>query len=623
MIIKNNIYSFLYLTIISSLGLTSLLKADVISGNVSPDIQEPVGTYERGDPILVNMSVITVISSGICATDNYVGCTFNDILNDIDSSDDYKPEIKVHFSADNYPNDGLVSNAEMRQRGGESRGAPQKSFRIKLDKNIPMPLWSGERKIQLMKSPYDPSRVRNKLAYDLFSDIPHLPSMRTQFARLDITDQGETEDFGLFTQIENVGKEYLERRGWDKDSRVYKVEDFGYYNNQELNLDAEGKPVDLVAFEKVLEIKRGKTHHDVVNMVRDLNDESIDFNTQIMGKYFNRDNYLTWFAVNILLANQDTHFHNYYLYNPKGKDDFYLIPWDYDASFGMVADTPDITEARLPRWWFSHANFWEIQLHRRFLSEPGNLALLESAISEIKNKYLTPEKIKVKRDAYYDIVFPLVTRSPDIDHLGLGFTDPEVIANYNNIFAKLSSQVDIQHARFLERLNDPMTFKMNSPIFGNNHDINFSWGESVSLTGQTIIYDLEIATTKEMQSGSIIERIKNIPTLNHTLHWTHPKGTYYYRVTARDRANPQHHWQVPLNGDLFYDNGWLEIQGVSSIFISEDGDTSTPSTPVPPSTAPTTPQPLEPSREFPIYAGGSFFWMLIFTSLLLIRKRYH
>jgi len=572
-------------SLITALGIAVLTSSsivnaeDVISSNVPADIQEPAGTYDTDNPTLINMSVTTVIGSGACVTDNYVGCTLNDVLNDVDSHDEFKPEIKVHFSADNYPDDGLVSNAEMRQRGNESRYAPQKSFRIKLDKNIPTPLWRGERKIQLMKSAYDPSRIRNKLAYDLFVEIPHLPSMRSQFAHLDITNQGVTEDYGLYTQIEYFGKEYLKRRGWDKDSRVYKVEDFayGYYDNSAFDLDANGKFINEADFEKLMEIKRGKSHFDVVNMIKDLNDLSVDFNTEIMGKYFNRDNYLTWFAVNILLSNQDTHYHNYYLYNPKDKDDFYLIPWDYDASLGMVADTPEITEARLPRWWFSHANFWKIKLHQRFLSEPGNLALLNNAVAEIKNKYFTSEKIQAKRDAYYDIVFPHITSTPDADFIDLpGNNDPERIASYNQIFDKLSNQVEIQYARFQERLNDPMIFKMREPVFESNHNIVFKWDESVSLTGQNIVYDLDIASTKEMQAGSIIEHITNISATNYRVHWTHPKGTYYYRVTARDSANPQQHWQVSNSGNLYYDNGWLEIHGVLSVYVSEDGDTTTP-----------------------------------------------
>ncbi len=560
--------------------VNNIANADVLSPVEAADIQEPAGTYDTSAPTLLNMSVRTVISAGPCVTNNYVGCTLNDVLNDINAHDNFKPEIKVHFSADDYAEDGLVSNATMRQRGNESRSAPQKSFRIKLKKGLP--LWRGERKIQLIKSGFDPSRIRNKLSYDLFTTIPHLPSMRTQFVHLNVNDQGIDHDYGLYTQVENFGKEYLQRRGWNKDSRVYKVEDTSLYDGDPgLALDATGKPVNLAAFEELFEIKRGKTHFDLINMLHDLNNPSLDFNTQVMGKYFNLDNYLTWFSINLLLNNQDTHFHNYYLYNPKGKIKFYLIPWDYDSVLGMVPDTPEITAERLPRWWFSHANFWEIELHKRFLSQPGNLQLLANAVTEIKNKYLTPEKIAAKRDAYYDIVFPVIRNTNDWNFIGLpGNTDPERVAAYNQIFDKLSQQVNIQYARFMERLYDPMTFKMNKAVIPNNyttaHNINFSWGKSTSLTGQTIVYDLDIASDKLFKPGTIVEHITGLSGLSHSVHWTHPKGTYYYRVIARDAAAPQQHWQESLNAPLTYANGWLELHGVEPVVIPADGDIGNP-----------------------------------------------
>ena len=619
-------------------ALNSLVSADILSANVAVDIQEPAGTYNTQVPNVLNMTVRTVTDSGVCVPGSYGGCTLNDVLNDIDSQDNFKPEIRVHFSADDYPHDGLVSNASMRQRGGESRFADQKSFRIKLDKT--RPLWRGEKKIQLLKSAFDESRIRNKLSYDLFTEIPHLPSMRTQFVRLTINDQGFDHDYGLYTQVENFGKEYLQRRGWNKDSRVYKPEDFGYYEDPAMQLDATGKPLDKEAFEKIVEIKRGKSHFELINMIHDLNDDSVDFNTQIMGRYFNLDNYLSWFAVNLLLNNQDTHFHNYYLYNPKGKDDFYLVPWDYDSVLGMVPDNNDISEKRLPRWWFSHANFWEIQLHRRFLQEPGNLDLLASAVTEIKNNYLTPEKIAAKRDAYYDLVFPVIRNSPDWDHLYLGNSDPEQLAAYNRIFDKLSKQVDIQYARFMQRLYDPMTFKMNPAVisdnFHNDHSIQFSWGQSVSLVNQAIVYDLDIATDRTFKPGSIIEHVGGLSGLSHTLYWMHPRGTYYFRVIARDAAAPQRHWQEALNGDLTYENSWVELHGVVQMIVPQDGDLSgNPSQPPlvsPPESSPPEPSPSEPSPSEPSPSepspvpgsggGSSSGALFLFMMLFVLRRVY-
>ena len=558
--------------------LSSYSNADVISENTASDIQEPVGTYNSAAPTLLNMNATTVIGAGVCIPSSYDGCTLNDVLNDINPSDDFKPEVKVHFTADDFPDDGLVSNATLRQRGATSRGAPQKSFRIKLDSKDD--LWRGQRKMQLVKAVYDFTRVRNKLSYDLLKEIPHLPSMRTQFVHLNINDQGSNEDYGMYTHVENFGKEYLVRRGWDDDSRVYKAESFDYYSTSALDIDpVTEKPIDVDAFEKVLEIKRGKKHSSLTKMVRDLNDPNTDFNTQVMGKYFNLDNYLSWFAFNILVNNADTSHHNYYLYNPKSNDHFYIVPWDYDLSFGQTLDDPTEPLEQLPRWWFSQANWWKILLHRRFLSEPGNLDLLKTAVLEFKNKHLTPAKIQAKTDSYYNIVFPIIRQQPDWNYLYVqGNTDPERVADFNRVFSDLANNVEENYARFIERVNDPMTFSIYSPQFLSNHDIKFDWSESKSLTNQSIVYDLEVSTTKDFKVGTIISTTSNLQNTDYTLHWTYPKGTYYFRVRAKDAANPLLHWQEATTGTgLEYDSG-VTIYGVRDFYVSEDGDVTPPPT---------------------------------------------
>ena len=193
------------LPLLFSFVFSTAINADVLSTTVASDIQEPAGTYDAGAPTLLNLFAKVILEEGVCLPDDYDGCTFNDVLNDINSTDDFKPEVKVHITGDGYPDDGLLSNAKIRQRGDTSRYAPQKSFRIKLDKNIP--LWRGERRIQLLKSFWELSRIRNKLSYDLFSEIPHIPSMRSQFVNLTLDNQDVTEDLGLFTQVEYFGKE--------------------------------------------------------------------------------------------------------------------------------------------------------------------------------------------------------------------------------------------------------------------------------------------------------------------------------------------------------------------------------------------------------------------------------
>jgi len=66
--------------------------------------------------------------------------------------------------------------------------------------------------------------MRNKLAFDLMSMVPHLPSIRTQFVNLWIDDGEGPVDYGLFTHVEFAGKEYLVNRGLNDDNRLYKIE---------------------------------------------------------------------------------------------------------------------------------------------------------------------------------------------------------------------------------------------------------------------------------------------------------------------------------------------------------------------------------------------------------------
>ncbi len=343
--------------------------ADVIPEVTLADaIKVPSNFYSQSAPSLLKMSVETLIDAGSnCIVGDYKACTFQDVLNDINSDDDFKPEVNVIFSADDFTSAGSSANAKIRQRGGHTRFLPLKSFRIKLDSK--KELWRNQRRIQLVKSFDDSTRIRNKLSYDLFSEIPHLPSMRTQFVQLNLnnatspapnTGPNAGPNLGLFTHIEHAGKEYIKSRGWQKDSRLYKAEHFTFSQENDLALDENGKPLDKKKFEVIFEIKSGKNHQKLNEMLAAVNDPSLDFNKDIFNKYFDQNNYLTWLAINILVNNDDTSNHNFYLYNPKGADKFYFIPWDYDYAWGAHLDGTDgLTPNDMPPWWYSYSYRWD------------------------------------------------------------------------------------------------------------------------------------------------------------------------------------------------------------------------------------------------------------------------
>jgi len=551
----------------------TLLYADVLSEEVSNNIYEPPETYDTSEPDILNIYIKTFIENGSCTVGEYTGCTLKDVLNE-NYNKNFKPEVKINFDADDYFSSSLTNNATLRQRGGiKTRKAPLKSFRIKLNKGTP--LWHEQRRIQLVKAFYDRSRIRNKLSFDLFSQIPHLPSLRSQFVRFTIEDNGSVLEQGLYTHIEYIGKEYLERRGWNKDSRLYKAEYFLFSNDAALKINDEGKPVNKDNFENILEIKRGKNHKAFIEMLSAIENNELDFQTEIFDTYFDKNNFLTWLAVNILVNNPDTRAHNYYLYNPKGSKKFYFLPWDYDRAWGHAQESSKELVNQLPNWWFSHANWWENKMIKRFLITPGNLTLLENAVSEIKRKYLTPKIIKTKVESYRNIVFPVIRETADWNTIDLkGNTDPERIAEYNHIMDSFSHNVEFNYKKFTQRLNDPMPFRLKNPVIDiQNNEIAFSWEESISLTGQNIIYDLEIANDKEFEEQSIVERIQDIPENVYKLQWSQPKGTYYFRVISRDANAPSIHWQIAFDRLIKRNNG-LDAYGIKSFVVPTYGEGS-------------------------------------------------
>ncbi|HIO91717.1 MAG TPA: hypothetical protein EYG68_02600 [Leucothrix mucor] len=571
--------SLLSITIGLILGVGASLQvyADVLSNVVPADLVEPIGLYDLSNPDVVLMTAKTVISNaGVCQkSDDYANCTLADIIADLDATDDFKPEIKVLLTTNELAPDENASNATMRLRGQASRYAPQKSFRIKL--NSKKKLWRGERRIQLIKSVFDFTRIRNALSYELLTSIPALPSLRTQFVDLEV-DDGTSTDYGIYTHVEHVGKEFLVNRGWDKDSPIYKAEHFAFKNKDVYKLDDAGKPLDKDAFEKNLEIKRGKNHSKLAEMLAALNDSSVDFNTQVMGKYFNQENYLSWFAFNILINNTDTENKNFYLYNPKGKDAFYLMSWDNDFAWGASLEDPASTIDQWPRWWFSQANWWDIKLHQRFLEQEGNLELLKSAVTEMRNKYLTPAKIKAITDKYYPLVFPRATTNPDLEHLYVrGDTEADKKTDYTLLVNQLKNNVEQNYQLFMQRADDPMTFYLDDSVVLTATKAEFNWDSAISLSKHGITYDLEVATTPTFTTGSVLEKITNIPSHRLDIPWNRVAGTYYYRVTARDVHDPELHFQVAKNeaDDLFYPGTEVPIYGVVK-FTTQTGGNGDP-----------------------------------------------
>ncbi|WP_042356153.1 CotH kinase family protein [Bacillus rubiinfantis] len=426
--------------------------------------------------------------------------------------------------------DATDVNASIELRGKSTRIATQKSFKIKL--NDSTGLWQGQKTLNLNKHPYDATRIRNKLSFDYFTEIPHLTSMRTQFVHLyikDLTNPNANDkfvDFGLYTQIEQANERFLATHGLDSNGNLYKAVNFEFYRySDEIKLESD-PAFRKKTFEAHLEIKGSNDHRKLIAMLEDVNNYALNIN-DVVSKHFDRDNYLTWVAANILIGNRDVTTQNFYLYSPSNTEKWYFLPWDYDGAWTSSAAKENIVKTA--EWEDGLSNYWGSVLHKRFFKDPRNVKDLSAKIEALA-KIITPEKTKKLLDEYYPTVSQFIKRQPDTDHLGINVKDYK--ANYYS----LTNESVINKKMYYRNLEKPMPFFLND-YENKKKQYVFEWEASYDIQGDDVTYTLQIS--KDPAFHSISQEIKTGDKTSFVLP-SIASGTYYWRVIAKDaKGNTQ------------------------------------------------------------------------------------
>ena len=490
------------------------------------DIQDNEAWYKDANTNVIRFDVnIPVPNSRTCSPWNDLTapprpCTLDDVNHDIDPNDAYEPVLSVQFFTQDYPFEG--ENATFKIKGSYSRLAEQKSYSIKLKSK--KRLFYSQRKFPLAKSQSDKSRIRNKLAFDLMREIPNITSLKTQFVNLFI----DGEDYGLFTHVEAYRKEFLINRGWNKDDNLYNTTGmfFDGWALESTAVNEKGEPLDKKKFEEVLEIKNGKDHRALQEMLRAVNSD-MDIDT-VIEKYFNRKNYLTWMAINLVLNNKDTTYHNYVLYNPINSKKFYFMPWDYDGAWA--------TKKYLSRNEYGISVWWENLLSRKFLSVKKNRDELYAMAEEIRKKYITDANLRAKIKSYEPSVRPFQSRLPDSKYN----TDAAWKAASESLITRIPDNI----AMYKEAIGDPMPFWEYADYNATTRTLYIHWDKSVDLEGDPVVYDVNVSSDYDFNTTLV--SLSDIADLNISTKITLSPGTYYLKVISKD-ANDSAHWQEAFN----------------------------------------------------------------------------
>ena len=280
-------------------------------------------------------------------------------------------------------------------------------------------------------------------------------------------------------------------------------------------------------------------------MLDAVNDPKQDIN-DVIARYFNRDNYVTWLAVNDLMEDLDTGSQNFVLYSPSGYEGWYLLPWDYDGAWGWYEQPGEPPRAR---WRSGLANWWPIVLHERFFRDPRNVADVTAAVDKLLATTMSDARTASMMARWHDVVKPFISMSPDRDNLPADRAGtPDVIPQWETEYARVQSTVSAMEVEYVTSLSRPMPVFLYQASLAD--PMGLSWGTSIELGGEPVTYDLLISRTADFHPEDIVVMQAGLTRAQASVKRPDP-GTYYWRVVIRDQTDPINNWQQSFQDASF------------------------------------------------------------------------
>ena len=402
-----------------------------------------------------------------------------------------------------------------------------KNYKIQLKKNKGS--WRGQRTIALNKHMGEGLRFRNKMAYDLIKGIDQMMGLQTQFVHLyvkDLTDSdnGVFEDYGLYTQVEQLNKTALKTHGADPNGQLYKINSFEFLRYEDIIRLSTDPAYDQTAFEARLEIKGDSDHSKLIEMLEVLNDETSSMEDELFATYFDKENIAYWMAFQLLTGNTDTQNRNVYLYSPQNSSKWYLWDWDND---GMLRrrEREIIKFSDSESWERGVSNYWGNVLFRRCLQTQSYRDMLDAAMKELY-AYMNEERIQSMLEHYRSVTETYVWQMPDRMYV------PITHAEYEDVLKSIWPEIEENYNYYWESYRRPMPFYIGIPQAANGQ-LHLNWDPSYNFKVEEICYTVELA--KDYLFNTVFFRQENLILQELTMD-TLPAGQYFLRVRATNAS---------------------------------------------------------------------------------------
>ena len=390
------------------------------------------------------------------------------------------------------------SNVKLRIRGDSSRKLSKKSLKLKFSKDS---LFQGVRKVNLNAEWYDKSYMSQYISSYLMreNDVICFNSTHTAVFL-------NNEFYGIYLMVENVDKTFLESRGISKLSEVYKATKDGACFN-------DSSEVETLWEKKTSNVDLSK--NKLKKLITEVNNLTVEESYDYYKQHFEYDNLISVVALNILLGNKSTYYHNYYLMENAATNKWSMLPWDMDKTLmknlvslhytrttwseGLNSNLPDNT---IPEFIF---------LNNKMKDD------LILKINEIVNSTFNPTYLNPIIDSLSFLLNPLI-QLDTIDNVS-------EVSEWNVALLELRDFIEERPKIVFNQIkNYPSSFEVYP-----NENKRISWSSATSNT--SVVYTLKLCIDFNFKKSSIYSySTKNNSIVLKDL----PKGTYYYFVDAKN-----------------------------------------------------------------------------------------
>ncbi len=417
-----------------------------------------------------------------------------------------KPYENNYISVDLIYNETKLDKVKMRIRGDSSRRFSKKSLKLKLNQNNLFP--DGVTDINLNGLQLDKSFIREAIATFVITKSGY-PCFLAQPVIVSLNDTC----IGLYMNVGAVDDYFLESNGLDKRNNLYK---------------ADKDSACLSIYDNLESMWQKKTNKDI-NGFNDLQELILLLDTVSEEEYpefakaiFDYDKMVHIIALNLLLGNHSTYYHNYFMYHDLTKNKWLMLPWDLDNTLfledckknyqtGNYSD--EVNSEMASNLFFERA-----------LATPIILKDIKKKVFEIRNTVFNNEFLNPVIDKYVKQLTPYIKMDAAFNTVSF--------SEWENAINNIKEFIDKRYKNLMYQFDhSPSSFRLHKPNYHNKFPI-LSWSNSKDPDNKSLSYILKYSSTSDFVSDktTTVKISDNSFTIKDVL----KKGIYYWKVFADD-----------------------------------------------------------------------------------------